>query len=333
VSPDAALSGLLEARSPAVYFDANIGDSILTLPTVRALGQMFSAPITMICPKVAFDLCFREVSDRHVEIPGFLSHGVPSHRPPDVDALAAQIGPVDMFVNTTVFGWWSETGQVLRQRLAPATSIGFKNDYADYDVIVPKEACHSVDLLFKLAQLFDPAARADTYSQPVPIPASVQQEARAIRAAVPAGVKVLVVHADTDWSEKRWPVTRFIDLLDRFLARHDDFVAWVVGMGHEELNVGHERDRVMPRLGLPLDLAMGLVAEADLFLGIDSCMLHAADLARVPGLGLFGLTRSMTWGFRFGPHRHIDRRSMGDITVADVLGAMEDLADEHDLTA
>ena len=133
------------------------------------------------------------------------------------------------------------------------------------------------------------------------------------------------MHADTHWEEKRWSVTRFIDVLDRFLARHRDFVAWVVGMGHEELNVGRERDRVFAYLGLPLDLAMGLVASADLFLGIDSCMLHAADLARVPGVGLFGPTQPALWGFRFAPHRHVEGSTMADITVDDVLGAMEDL--------
>lgn len=77
MSPDAALNGLLEARSPAVFFAAKIGDSILTLPTLRALGEMFSAPITMICPKVAFDLCFRQVSPRHVDITGFDLGGLP----------------------------------------------------------------------------------------------------------------------------------------------------------------------------------------------------------------------------------------------------------------
>jgi hypothetical protein len=55
-------------------------------------------------------------------------------------------------------------------------------------------------------------------------------------------------------------------------------------------------------------------------------MLHAADLARVPGVGLFGPTRSATWGFRFGPHRHLDERKMADITVDEVLRALEDLA-------
>src|SRR5262249_4705886 len=149
---------------------------------------------------------------------------------------------------------------------------------------------------------------------------------------VPEGSKVLVVHADTNWAEKRWPVTRFIDLLDRFLSRHRDFVAWVVGMGDEELSVGPERDRIRAYLGLPLDLTMGLVGAADLFVGIDSSMLHAADLARVPGVGLFGPTRAATWGFRFAPHRHVEMSTMPSIPVEPVLEAMEDLVAEHVLS-
>src|SRR5262249_1937574 len=158
-----------------------------------------------------------------------------------------------------------------------------------------------------------PSLRIESYARPVPIPASVRDQAAAVRAGVPDGTKVLVVHADTNWTEKRWPVTRFIDLLDRFLSRHRDFVAWRGGMGDEELNVGRHGDRGVSQLGLPLDLTMGLVATADLFVGIDSSMLHAADLAGVPGVGLFGPTRAATWGFRFAPHRHVDRATMADI--------------------
>ncbi|WP_197517795.1 glycosyltransferase family 9 protein [Mycobacterium sp. E796] len=328
-------SDVLRAERPAVCFVSNIGDAVLTLPTMRALGEMFTAPLTMVCPKVAFDLCFREVSDRHVDTTGLPLTGprpLPPlpHRSRDYEALASEIGPVDVFIDTLT--WDSLSSTVIRplvQRLAPTTTIGFPTDYA-YDFVVAREDCHAAELAFKLAHLFNPSARLEAYAQPVPIPRSVSEEARSIRAALPAGTKVLVVHADTDWAEKRWPVTRFIDLLDRFLSRHPEFVAWIVGMGHEELNVGHERDRVFPHLGLPLDLAMGLVANADLFLGIDSCMLHAADLARVPGVGLFGPTRSATWGFRFGPHRHVDMGTMADITVDQALGALEDLADEQD---
>jgi ADP-heptose:LPS heptosyltransferase len=325
---------LLQAERPAACFVANIGDAVLTLPTFRALGEMFSAPITLICPKVAFDLCFHEVSPRFVDITGLPLVGTPPlpgqpERPLDYDALVSEIGAVDVFIDT--LPWNSLSDIVIRpllQRLVPTTSIGFSPD-SGFDVVVPRDECHSADLMFTLARLFDPALRIEDYAQPVPISPNVRRDAQSIRAAVPAGVKVLVVHADTNWSEKRWPVTRFIDLLDRFLLRHRDFVAWVVGMGYEELNAGSERDRIFPQLGLPLDFTMGLVASADVFVGIDSSMLHAADLARVPGVGLFGATRAAEWGFRFAPHRHVERPTMADITVAAVLDAMEDLVAEH----
>jgi ADP-heptose:LPS heptosyltransferase len=330
------LSDLLKASAPAVCFVTNIGDAVLTLPTLRALGEMFSAPLTMICPKVAFDLCFWEVSTRFVDTTGLPLTGTPPmlrrpERPLDYEVLASEIGAVDVFIDTLP---WNSLAEVimrpLLQRLAPTTSIGFSPDI--YDIVVPKEECHSADLMFTLARLFDSSLRIESYAQPVPLRPRVQQQARSMRAAVPAGVKVLMVHADAGWTDKRWPVTRFIDVLDRFLSRHSDFVAWVIGMGHEELNVGRERDRIFPYLGLPLDLAMGLVAKADLFVGIDSSMLHAADLARVPGVGLFGPTSAATWGFRFAPHRHVDMSAMEDIAVEDVLTAMEDLAQERVLS-
>ena len=324
-----ALDHLLQARTPTIYFSTLIGDSVLTLPTLRALGEMFTAPLTLVCPRIAFDLCFREVSSRVVDITGSPpvgpSIGPSSDRILDYEALAAEIGPVDLFINAVPWDVPSNAfARPLRQRLAPTTSIGFPTGDA-YEVVIPRDVPHSADLTFKLARLFDPAARIETYAQPVPITPSVREDVRSMRAALPAGTKVLAVHADTSWMKKRWPVTRLVDLLDRFLSRHRDFVAWVVGMGHEELNVGRERDRVFPYLGVPLDLAMGMVADADLFVGVDSSMLHAADLARVPGVGLFGPTRSETWGFRFAAHRHVDMGTMAEITVDGVLDALEDL--------
>ena len=324
------LDHLLHARTPTVYFSTLIGDSVLTLPTLRALREMFTAPLTLVCPKVAFDLCFREVGSRLVDITGSPpvgpSLGPSSDRILDYDALAAEIGPVDLFINAVPWDVPSNAfARPLRRCLAPTTSIGFPTGDT-YDVVIPRDVPHSADLTFKLARLFDPSARIETYAQPVPRTPSVLEDVRSMRAALPAGTKVLAVHADTSWLKKRWPVTRLVDLLDRFLSRHRDFVAWVVGMGHEELNVGRERDRVFPYLGVPLDLAMGMVADADLFAGVDSSMLHAADLARVPGVGLFGPTRSEAWGFRFAPHRHVAMSTMAEITVDEVLDALEDLA-------
>jgi ADP-heptose:LPS heptosyltransferase len=327
------LAHLLQARRPAVYFAAKIGDAVLTLPTLRALGDMFDAPLTLICPRFAFSLCFREVSPRLVDSTGCFGKEFPpilgATPAIDCETLASQIGAVDVLINTVSFNLPSDPIRTIRQRLAPTATIGLKNDYEEYEVVVGKKACHSADFMFELARVFDPSLRIESYAQPVPIPPAVQEQARSIRATLPPGTKVLVVHADTDWTAKRWPVTRFIDVLNRFLSQHRDFVAWIVGMGHEELNVGPERDRVISHLGLPLDLSMSLVASADLFLGIDSCMLHAADLAQVPGVGLFGPTRAAQWGFRFAPHRHLDVRTTADISVEDVLSAMEEVVEQH----
>ncbi|MBI2696645.1 DUF4254 domain-containing protein [Mycobacterium nebraskense] len=325
------LDNLLQAERPTVYFSTLIGDSVLTLPTLRALGELFDAPLTLLCPKIAYDLCFREVNSRLVDITGSPpvgpSLGPPSNRGLDYDTLAAEIGPVDVFINAVP---WDVPSNVfvrpLRQRLAPTTSIGFPTGDT-YDVVIPRDVPHSADLTFKLARLFDPSARIERYARPVPIPPAAQEQVRSIRAALPAGAKVLAVHADSSWVKKRWPVTRFVDLLDRFLSRHRDFVAWVVGMGDEDLNVGRERDRVFSYLGAPLDVAMGMVSDADLFVGVDSCMLHAADLARVPGVGLFSPTQPAVWGFRFAPHRHVYGSTMADVTVDEVLDAMEGLVD------
>ncbi|MBO0677354.1 hypothetical protein JRC04_07755 [Mycolicibacterium sp. S2-37] len=318
-----------QASSTAVFFANNIGDAILTLPTLRALGRLFPAPITVLAPKVHYDLCFHEVSPRFVDIGSVVPN---PHRTPlpvtdaEFDALAAQIGAVELFINAVPYRTPSQlVARRLRSRLRPATSIGFAGDDDVYDIAVPKSDGHSADLIFGLARLFSPDARVDDHAGRLDIPAHVVARARRVRADLPPGSKVLVVHADTEWTIKQWPVTRFIALLDRFLARHREYVAWVVGMGHEELNVGSERARVTPLLGLPLDLTMALVETADLFVGIDSSVLHAADLARVPGVGLFGPTRSSMWGFRFGPHRHVDRASMADIGVQDVLDALEQL--------
>jgi hypothetical protein len=149
-----------------VCFVTNIGDAVLTLPTLRALGEMFSAPLTLICPKVAFDPCFWEVSPRFVDTTGLPLTGTPPmlgrpERPLDYEVLASEIGAVDIFIDT--LPWYSLADVIMRpllQRLAPTTSIGFSPDI--YDIVVPKEGCHSADLMFTLARLFDSSLRIES---------------------------------------------------------------------------------------------------------------------------------------------------------------------------
>lgn len=313
-----------------VYFANKIGDAVLTLPTVRALAAAFVAPLTLVCPKVAWDLCFHEVGGRFVDITGLVAPPTVTPPPiPDVayDAVRREIGDSDVLLNAAPYFVPSNVvGRPLWKRIDADTSVGFSSDGYPHDVVIPRSERHSADLVFELARLVDPAARIEDHAQPVSIGGAVRERAQRMRADLPERCKVLAVHADTEWAGKQWPMTRFIDLLDRFLGQHDDYVAWVVGMGFETLDVGRHGHRVVSKLGLPLDLTAGLVGASDLFVGIDSSMLHVADLAGVPGVGIFGPTRPSQWGFRFGPHRHVSGGTTADVAVPDVLGAMNELA-------
>ena len=62
-------------------------------------------------------------------------------------------------------------------------------------------------------------------------------------------------------------------------------------------------------------------------MGIDSSMLHVADLCGVPGVGLFGPSNAEHWGFRLARHRHVCGRDarMDTIAPEEVIQALEDI--------
>jgi ADP-heptose:LPS heptosyltransferase len=121
-----------------------------------------------------------------------------------------------------------------------------------------------------------------------------------------------------------WPVEKFIALLDAFLARHEDFVVFVLGGTDLHLDRGRCGDRVIPCCHLPIGVSLALVGLCDVFIGVDSCMLHAADLCRVPGVGLFGPTDPVEFGYRFGRGIHVRGGPfMEDIEEDAVLEALE----------
>jgi len=85
-------------------------------------------------------------------------------------------------------------------------------------------------------------------------------------------------------------------------------------------------DRIAP-VNLPLDACFALLRDSQLFLGVDVCHLHAADLFRVPGVALFGASTSRRWGYKFCKHRHLQSSgNMNEIGVDDVYEALSSLA-------
>jgi len=152
-------------------------------------------------------------------------------------------------------------------------------------------------VLFEVARAVDPALQIARFASPLRLPAESRIHAAELRRRVAGGKRLLVVHAQSG-EGKSWPVTHLAPLLDRFLDAHPEFAACLVGTSPHADAFG---PRVARCLDLPLASAFALIAAADLFFGVDSCMLHVADLCRVPGVAVFGPTSVQTWGFRFGP--------------------------------
>jgi ADP-heptose:LPS heptosyltransferase len=142
---------------------------------------------------------------------------------------------------------------------------------------------------------------------------------------------MLVIHTET-LPHKMWPTERFISVLDKFFDAHHNYAAVVLDKADRKLDAGRHGVRVIHLPYSSVATHYAIVGLADLFLGIDSCFLHAADLFRVPGVGLFGPTNHKVFGFRFGPHRHVySGGTMEEIGEASVLEALESMVAETGL--
>jgi len=320
---------LLAARYPFAMFSMAIGDHLTTLPALRALAESFDGRLSLICNKGAREAFFSdipllavyEIQNKTIRF-GESDAALPVSVTFDVDSLARQIDECDLFVSLN--GWHSPSIDELMGKLSVTDSIGF---FSSFKIHLPySHDTHVIDTKFQIPQCLNPLLRLDAYSDAPAVPREILQWAEAWRARLPPEVKVLAVHAETR-PERMWPVERFVRTLDQFLSHHSAVVVLAVGTKELGLSEIKYSRQFVSCYNLPLHCAMSLVGVTDLFMGIDSSMLHVADLFRVPGLGLFGPSSYAEAGFRFAPSRHIQARdqTMASIAENDVLDALESL--------
>lgn len=315
------MKSLLEASDPVLFFYNGIGDHIINLPALRAAARAFAGRLTLVCSEGAQNFLLDDIpARRRVKIP--LWFGADNRRRNfDDEAVAAQVGNCDLFVS--LVPWTSDSLTSLLNRLRPETSVGF---FPWFDVPLPRDfSKHSADLAFDVVRRIAPEYVLEDFAAPPPLPAEGRRVADELRGMLAPGARVLAVHTDTK-AEKMWGAGRFTSVLDMFLERHPDFVAFVVGGDPQRVDDGAHADRVIPCHDMSLLYSCCVVATADLFLGVDSCMLHVADFARVPGVGLFGHTRAEEFGFRVGPNVTIQAEERTqEIEVEQVYLALESL--------
>lgn len=316
------LRSAAEAVNPVAMLLNARGDYLLNLPALRGLAHIFDGRLTVVCRPGARRTFFPKLALRKVYEPRIEFDG---SRPRfDPTAVMDEVGPTDLFLSLNP--WHSRDMDRLLELLAPGASVGFDEAFSvtlglDFDK-------HSADLAFDVPRCVDPSLVIERFAGPPRLEDESVRLAAELRSLVTEGYRVLIVHAETK-PAKMWPIDRWGVVLEWFLARHPDTVVLDVGLGDVGLDRMSCGDRVIPCAGLPLSVAVALLEWGDFFIGVDSCFLHAADLFRVPGVGLFGPTSSREFGFRFGAHRHVNGRpSMHSITVDDVIEAVRSLEDE-----
>ena len=319
------LNNLQGCGKIGLFFANGIGDHLITLPAIRAIADRFRERTILFANLWLANLFFGGVTLGSI-IDVTLHEDRHGRNRFSCTPLAERVSDLMLFIS--INPWHSTQVDALLARLRPSRSVGM---FEQFDICVqPCSGEHSCDRAFQVARAIDPKWRIEDYSNPPMLPKESLLSAYRMLAGIHPGQKVLAVHNETS-AHKVWRHERMARVIELFLKGHREFVVLALGPTNEGFGAFVGNPRVMAPAGLPLDAALALVAQADLFLGIDSCMLHMADMCRVPGVGLFGPGDSAPlgsheMGFRFGPHRHVTGNGhMDGIAAERVLAALTEL--------
>lgn len=305
------------AAGPAVLQISAIGDQLLALPALRAITTLFPAGVRLLLGEGMLSFFYRN-----------LPIGEPVRVRWDEcedrrwDRVATAAGPCGKFIalSRNPLPFFAD----LARRLGAARSIGRS---AEFDIHVRSDPVHVFDQLFAIPRALDPSLRFDDFAAPPELsPAAEAAAARFVAGVRERGARMLFVHPESRSPGRTWPGDRFPRVVGRFLDDRPGWVAVVSSLA--PLDRWPRSGRIL-HVDCHLELALAIAGHADLFLGVDSSFLHAADLFRTPGVALFGPTKPEHWGFRLSPrHRHVAAESMDRVREDDVLAALDGLAGE-----
>lgn len=180
---------------------------------------------------------------------------------------------------------------------------------------------------------------------PAPCPTRLvvsADEAAALREALGLETtsRVQVVHPGSTWPDKAWPEERWPAVVEHLTRRGDVVVLEPPGQPGLAAQVA-KGSRARPLDVLGVREVMALLTHADLYVGNDGGILHAAVALQVPTVGLFGPTEPDIWFpyehlgpyrvlHRCGPKEHDDQgrasSRLKDLHVDEVIACIDDVA-------
>ncbi|NII07953.1 glycosyltransferase family 9 protein [Luteibacter anthropi] len=295
-----------------VFYANGLGDAIINRPTFDALCAHLPRPVRLICNHdrgtflwdgVGFDEIL--VLDMQREADG--------GRQFDMASIPEAFIACETFVS--LVPWFSRSLDELVATLSPRRSIGFGRGF---DISLPLDyTVNSVELGFRVLPALGIDARLSDHRRPLCFgEAQAGRVDHLFKQLRTAGIrKLLAVHTET-LPDKQWNTGFFTHVICDILARLDDVAVIVVDYHASGVTCACHGRRMIHAPGLRLESAMDMVSRCDAFLGVDSCMLHAADLAGVPGVLLFGpRTEPAEFGYFWSQGHHLRFRDAHDGTI------------------
>jgi len=317
---------LVSRLKTGIVFANGLGDSILALPTLRAISSVLRGPVTLATSFGPADIIFADVGfDEIVKVP------LVEPNPTDRGYLCPQLTAKAVFESECLVflaSGWHERHQEVSALAKAGWTMGLCGEYdfeTGYD-----PAAHSVDRTFTLAKVFDNSLIVEDFCAPFPLPAKFEKAARDLRNAVGADMKLLVVQEETATDEKCWHPDYFQKCLIEITKRHPDVFVLVLSRDGPRFDISPLSDRMYSIDNIRFPFFASIISKADAFLGVDSVGIHCADLWNIPAVGLFGPTSPQEWGFRFtnvGKHIYGDG-SMENISIERVITAVSSILQE-----
>lgn len=157
----------------------------------------------------------------------------------------------------------------------------------------PPKPRASIHLMEEFARSLDVAGEPLSYPQLVP---SARDRARVVALLGQAGLdtrRLVIIHTGPTWPVKQWPLEHWNLLVEQLTQISGVAVIQAGANGHAS-----DAQAITPCVlnaldwigRLSLSETLALIAQAQLFVGVDSGLLHVANALRVPTLGLFGPT-------------------------------------------
>lgn len=315
---------LLNNQKVVLFLINGLGDYILSMPSIRALFSLFQN-ITVISSKGAKDWFYYEFNYKSfVGIDVINSEN--EEKKIDVSNFKKKI-PCDLFIS--LCSWHNESVDELIKLLQPNVTMGLCFNSFDHPKYLKWEQ-HSCDLAFEIPLYLDKTLSIKDFNKPLIFSPEYTKKAEEILSLLPRNKKKLVVHTET-LSNKEWNNSKYITVINRFLEKNSDYIVLLIDINDRGLRAGSNLERIYPLNGFYFPTASEIIKRSNLFLGVDSCFMHVADICQIPGVVLFGPTKAKEWGYRFGGSAiHIEKEDMNQITENEVIHSLQLLEDKCD---